>query len=191
MIWGGAVERFHWKTLQQQNVDPTLAVPGEYRGEWTLPLAISAKRPEDAVLREPVSLEDDGRRPALGRRSSPDLTRADAGVPPNLDPVTADDSEVKGPRRSVIYAIAPSPLEAGRIWCGTDDGLVWLTRDDGAHWENVTPKALTPWSKVGILEASHFDANAAYAAVDRHRLDDIDALRLPNARWRDAAGRRS
>ena len=34
--------------------------------------------------------------------------------------------------------------------------------------------ALTPWSKVGILEASHFDADTVYAAIDRHRLDDLD-----------------
>ena len=39
--------------------------------------------------------------------------------------------------------------------------------------QNVTPAALTPWSKVGIIDASHFDAETAYAAVDRHRLDDF------------------
>ncbi|MEO8746393.1 MAG: hypothetical protein ABI379_01860, partial [Rhodanobacter sp.] len=53
-----------------------------------------------------------------------------------------------------------------------DDGLIWLTHDEGSHWENVTPKGLTAWSKIGIIEASHFDAKTAYAAVDRHRLDD-------------------
>ena len=74
----------------------------------------------------------------------------------------------------MIYAIAPSPLADGLVWCGTDDGLIWLTRDDGARWQNVTPPALTPWSKVGIIEASHFDADTAYAAIDRHRLDDLD-----------------
>jgi hypothetical protein len=37
----------------------------------------------------------------------------------------------------------------------------------------VTPSALSDWSKISILEASHFDAATAYAAVDRHRLDDI------------------
>jgi hypothetical protein len=56
---------------------------------------------------------------------------------------------------------------------GTDDGLIWRSRDEGAHWTNVTPPELTPWSKVGILDTSHFDAETAYAAVDRHRLDDF------------------
>jgi photosystem II stability/assembly factor-like uncharacterized protein len=103
---------------------------------------------------------------------SPDLTRENPGVPPNLDPVTAKDTEIQGPRRGVIYTIAPSPIQKGQIWAGTDDGLIWLTGDEGGHWQNVTPKGLGAWSKVGIVEASHFDAKTAYAAVDRHRLDD-------------------
>ena len=173
LVWGGSVARFHWKTLQYQNVDPTLAVPGEYRGEWTLPLAISPRDPKSVYFGNQFLWKtvDGGRH---WTKASPDLTREDAGIPSNLDAVTAEDSAVKGSRRSVIYAIAPSPLEADRVWCGTDDGLVWLTKDDGAHWENVTPKALTPWSKVAILEASHFDAGTVYAAVDRHRIDDVD-----------------
>jgi photosystem II stability/assembly factor-like uncharacterized protein len=173
VVWGGTVGRFHWKTLQDQNVDPTLAVPGEYRGEWTLPLAISPRDPKAVYFGNQFlwKTSDGGRH---WEKRSPDLTRENPGVPSNLDAVTAEDSEVKGPRRGVIYAIAPSPLETPRLWCGTDDGLVWLTKDDGAHWENVTPKALTPWSKVGILEASHFDADTAYAAIDRHRVDDVE-----------------
>jgi len=174
VVWGGSVALFHWKTLQNQNVDPTLAVPGDYRGEWTLPLAVSALGPKTLYFGNQFlwKTTDDGRH---WTKASPDLTREDAGVPPNLDPVTAEDSEAKGPRRSVVYAIAPSPLEAGRVWCGTDDGLVWLTVDGGANWENVTPKALAPWSKVAILEPSHFDPGTAYAAIDRHRIDDVGA----------------
>src|SRR5439155_9013395 len=61
------------------------------------------------------------------------------------------------------------------IWAGTDDGQVQLTRDEGKTWENVTPLDLSPWSKVTHVEASHTDAETAYAAVDRHRLDDYQA----------------
>jgi hypothetical protein len=43
----------------------------------------------------------------------------------------------------------------------------------GRSWQDVTPAALTGWSKVGIIDASHFDGETAYAAVDRHRLDDF------------------
>jgi len=102
---------------------------------------------------------------------SPDLTRENPGTPPNLDAETA--ALRPGPRPGVIYAIAPSRLADHDIWVGTDDGFIWRTRDEGAHWQNITPPALTPWSKVGIIDASHYDAESAYAAVDRHRLDDF------------------
>jgi hypothetical protein len=60
------------------------------------------------------------------------------------------------------------------LWVGTDDGLIHLTTNDGASWQNVTPPALTPWSRVTTVEASHADANVAYASVDRHQLQDFE-----------------
>ena len=70
------------------------------------------------------------------------------------------------------------------IWAGTDDGLIHVTRDGGKTWKNVTPPALTPWSKVSQLDASHFDDDTAYAAINRFRLDDLQAAHLPHARRR-------
>jgi len=172
IIWGGTVDRFDWRTLSVADVDPTLAYPGEYRGEWTLPLAVSSRGPKSIYFGRQFLFKstDDGKH---WDKISPDLTREDPGVPATLNPVDAVNSAEKGPRRGVIYAIALSPLAPGRIWCGTDDGLLWLSKDDGATWRNVTPETLTPWSKVGVLEASHFDPDTAYAAIDRHRLDDL------------------
>ncbi len=177
VIWGGTVGKFDWRTLQDQDVDPTLAHPGQYRGEWTLPLAISPRDKKTIYFaRQFLFKSVDGG--SHWTKASPDLTRENPEVPENLDSATAEDSDVKGPRRGVIYAIAISPLSDGRIWCGTDDGLIWLSRDDGKNWKDVTPKDLTAWSKVGIIEASHFDADTAYAAIDRHRLDDLTPIIL-------------
>src|SRR4029079_1131160 len=104
---------------------------------------------------------------------SPDPTREDPGVPANLDPPTVADNERRGPRRGVIYAIAPSRVADHDLWVGTDDGKIWRSKDEGAHWADVTPPPLAAWSKVGIIDPSPFDAEVAYAAVDRHRLDDF------------------
>jgi hypothetical protein len=77
------------------------------------------------------------------------------------------------PRRGVIYTVAPSFKDSNVIWCGTDDGLIHVTRNGGKQWLDVTPPAITSWSKVSLMEASHFDVNTAYAAVNRIRLDDM------------------
>ena len=75
-------------------------------------------------------------------------------------------------RRGVIYAVAPSPKDINVIWAGTDDGLIHVTKDGGKTWKNVTPPAIDSWSKISQIDASHFDVNTAYVAVNRIRLDD-------------------
>src|SRR5262249_5467485 len=101
---------------------------------------------------------------------SPDLTREASGAPPSVGALHPKGAERQ---RRVIYALAPSPLDAGRRRAGTDAGLVWLTEDGGGHWSNITPPGLTPWSKVTQIEASHFDADSAYVSVSRMRIDDL------------------
>ncbi|MBZ5565215.1 MAG: hypothetical protein LAP13_22690 [Acidobacteriia bacterium] len=169
--FAGAVVRYDMTTSQTQNIAPMLAHPGDYRHTWTLPTVFSPRNPHELFYGSQVLFRtvNSGQ---TWQIVSPDLTREDPSVPPNLDPPTVADAP-PGKRRGVIYTIAPSPLRAGEIWIGTDDGLIQVTRDDGKTWHNVTPPTLTPWSKIGLLEASRFDANTVYAAVDRHRLDDL------------------
>ncbi|HEU4931120.1 MAG TPA: hypothetical protein VFT48_03525, partial [Pyrinomonadaceae bacterium] len=52
------------------------------------------------------------------------------------------------------------------------DGLIHVTKDGGKTWKNVTPPAIDAWSKISQIDASHFDINTAYVAVNRIRLDD-------------------
>jgi photosystem II stability/assembly factor-like uncharacterized protein len=171
-LFGGRVDRLDLRTGQMQSVDPTLAYPDRYRDEWTLPLIFSRRDPRVLYFAHQrlFRTEDGGTHWTV---ISPDLTREDPGTPANLDPVTAADADDPSPRRGVIYAIAPSRLADHDLWVGTDDGLIWRSKDEGQHWTNITPAALAPWSKVGILDTSHFDPETAYAAIDRHRLDDF------------------
>jgi photosystem II stability/assembly factor-like uncharacterized protein len=172
-IYGGRVARLDRRTGQTRNVDPTLAYPGEiYRDEWTLPLAFSRRDPKVLYFgnQKVFRTADGGDHWSV---ISPDLTREDPGVPATLDAATAADDLHGGPRRGVVYTIAPSRLADRDLWVGTDDGRIWRTRDEGGHWQDITPAGLAPWSKVGILEPSPFAAESAYAAVDRHRVDDF------------------
>ena len=170
VIYGGTVARQDLSDEEVQAVPPMLAHAGSFRRTWTLPLVFSPVDPHVLYFGSQILF-----RTADGGGSwqaiSPDLTREDPGVPVNLDPATAADAPATK-RRGVIYTIGPSYVRAGEIWTGTDDGLIHLTQDEGKTWKDVTPAEITPWSKVTHIEASRFDAGTAYAAVDRHRLED-------------------
>ncbi len=170
VVYGGRVDRLDRHTGQLRSVDPTLATPGEYRETWTLPLVFGPDRKSLYFANQRIFRTVDG-----GNHwdpISPDLTRPDPGVPATFDAPTAADIVKPGPRKGVVYAIGPSPRDPQDVWAGTDDGLVWRSRDGGGHWAEVTPKGLAAWSKIGVVEPSHFDADTAFIAVDRHRLDD-------------------
>ena len=176
IVYGGKVSRYNQATGEVQQVGPSLGRRGgKYRFVRTMPLLFSPVDPHILYLGSQMLL-----RTANGGQSweeiSPDLTRASSeippGIPPNLGVFTSADPE-KGKHRGVIYTIAPSYKDGNVIWVGTDDGLIHLTRDAGKTWTNVTPPALTPWSKVSVMDASHFDAASAYAAINRFRLDDL------------------
>jgi photosystem II stability/assembly factor-like uncharacterized protein len=144
------------------------------RKTWTLPEIFSLA--DEALYYSNQFVFRSRDRGKTWEKISPDLARLHPEVPKNLDPITAKDiDETMTDRFGVVYTIGPSPLDAKTVWVGTDDGLVHVTRDDGAHWLNVTPPELTAWSKISQIEAGHFDAGAAYASVDRHRLGDNKA----------------
>ncbi|MGZ5021028.1 MAG: WD40/YVTN/BNR-like repeat-containing protein, partial [Chthoniobacterales bacterium] len=134
------------------------------------PLLISPHNPDTLYTAgEAVFKSTDGGK--SWTQISQDLTRNDKSKQqPSGGPIQLDITSVE--YYDTIFALTESPKQKGTIWAGTDDGLVHLTTDDGAHWANVSPK-MPEWSTVDLIEASPHDANTAYVAVDRHKLDDI------------------
>jgi len=170
IVYGGKVTRFNWITHDVQDVSPQV-IPGKYRFVRTMPLVFSPADPHILYLGSNVLFKTTN-----GGQSwdiiSPDLTRKTWEMPDVIVPFASQDPE-KGAHRGVIYTIAPSPRDVNVIWAGTDDGLIHVTRNGGTTWQNVTPTELTAWSKVSLIEASHFDTQTAYAAINRFRLDDV------------------
>jgi photosystem II stability/assembly factor-like uncharacterized protein len=142
------------------------------RKTWTLPQVFSMA--DEALYYSNQFVFRSRDRGRTWQKISSDLARLNPPVPATLDAVTAKDiDEPMTSRFGVVYTIGSSPLQANTVWVGTDDGLIYVTRDDGKTWNDVTPPAMTAWSKVSQIEAGHFDAGTAYASVDRHRLTDM------------------
>jgi photosystem II stability/assembly factor-like uncharacterized protein len=173
ILFGGAVEKCNVVTGEVKNITPEVPEPGMiYRHAWTQPLVFSqADRRALYFGNQFVYKTTDGGE--SWARISDDLAREDPGVPPNLDAAAAADAPA-GKRRGVVYTLAPSPVRAPIVWAGTDDGLIHVTQDDGLTWQNVTPPEITPWTKVVMIDASHFDAGTAFAAAERHQLEDYE-----------------
>ncbi|HUX68172.1 MAG TPA: hypothetical protein VMV31_11855 [Terriglobales bacterium] len=106
-------------------------------------------------------------------RISPDLTADPPGAPQDASgtPITRDATGEE--IYSVIYSIRESPVEAGVIWTGSNDGLIYVTRDNGKSWKNVTPAGLPPGGRVQNIEPSPERAATAYAAIYRYLLGDF------------------
>jgi photosystem II stability/assembly factor-like uncharacterized protein len=173
ILYGDWLTRTKQDIGEYAKVTPEAIRRGEYRYARTLPVVFSPLEPHTLYFAANVLFKttDAGN---SWQVISPDLTRESYEIPANLGVFAASDPE-KGKHRGVIYAVAPSFKEENTIWAGTDDGLIHITRDGGKSWQNVTPPQLKPWSKVSIIEASHFDAGTAYAAINSFRLDDLRA----------------
>ncbi|MDT7542363.1 MAG: hypothetical protein QOE33_2267 [Acidobacteriota bacterium] len=170
-IYGGKLTRFDKTTGQVQQVAPEAIRSGKYRFLRTAPVIFSPVDPHVLYYAGNVIFKTTN-----GGQSwdviSPDLSREHADVPASIGIYRAPEMTTMA-RRGVVYTLAPSYKDVNTIWAGTDDGLIHVTRDGGRTWQNVTPTALNSWSKVSIIDAGRFDANTAYAAVNRIRLDDL------------------
>ena len=170
IVYGGKVSRYDRRTGQVQNVSPRPLRGEGYRVIRTQPVLFSPVDPKVLYFGSNVLWQT-----TTGGQQweaiSPDLTRKTWEVPLNVGKYRASEA-AKPAQRGVIYTVAPSPIDIGLIWAGTDDGLIHVTRDGGRTWTDVTPPPLGPWAKVSLMDASHFDHDTAYAAINTFRLDD-------------------
>ncbi len=176
--YDGLITRFERKSGTAVDVSPWPLNPMghgaahlKYRFQWTAPIAASPFDPKTIYFGGNVLFKtSDGGH--SWQVISPDLTRNDkAKQQSSGGPITQDNTSVE--YYDTIFCIAPSPVQRGEIWVGSDDGLIHLTRDGGKDWLNVTPKQMPEWSRVSIIDASPFAAGTAYAAINRSKSDDF------------------
>jgi photosystem II stability/assembly factor-like uncharacterized protein len=201
IVYAGGEARGLWRVdrtnRQVKVISPNVSRDGDYRTATNPPLAFSPQNPH--VLYEGTQFvmetSDEG---ATWKTISPDLTdRPGEPQPPKpeqeeakpeaakSDDTKAKEAENKKPKpqeeqetmrppdRRAIATISPSTVKGGVIWVGTNNGLVQVTADNGASWQNVSPPGLLKFTEVTMVEASHFDAGAAYVSADNHQGNDF------------------
>ena len=181
IVWASCyaneVTRYDHRTKRARSVSPwihTLDSPPnklKYRCHWTPPLAIDPFDHNSVYYGCQVIFKTSN-----GGQSwsviSPDLSTNDPSRIVSSGGIVEDNlGQFYG---EVVFAIAPSEIQRGLIWAGTNDGQVWNTKDGGGNWTNVTKNmtGLPTWGTIRKIEPSHFDPATAYVAIDFHMMDN-------------------
>ncbi|MBC7842501.1 MAG: glycosyl hydrolase [Gemmatimonadaceae bacterium] len=140
------------------------------RFQWTFPIVFSRHNP-NVLYAAGSKLFRSTNEGESWTEASPELARRD---PKTMDasggPITKDQTGVE--TYALIFSFDESPVQPGVLWVGTDDGLVHLSRNDGRTWENVTPPGVGDFTRISIIEPSHYSAGTAYVAANRYQLGD-------------------
>ena len=175
--YDGALDRYNARTGEHTFLDPwpdnAMGHPAKdlkYRFQWTYPIVVSKHSAKTLYVgSQYVMKTSDGGR--SWKKISPDLTRnAQKKQVSSGGPITQDNTSVE--YYDTVFALAESPLKAGLLWAGTDDGKVWVTRDDGKHWHDVTPGGLPHWATVSMIDPSPLKPGTAFLAARQYRQDD-------------------
>ncbi len=174
----GTMTRYDVKTKQAKDISvwlnnydgwPARDVPNRF--QWTYPILYSTHDPRAlyASANRVFRSTDDG---DSWEPVSPDLTRHDpATLGPVGGPITYDMTGTEW--YASIFALAESPRTSDVLWAGSDDGLIHVSQNRGGTWTNVTPPGMAKFTRISIIEPSHFDPATAYVAANRYQLDDF------------------
>jgi photosystem II stability/assembly factor-like uncharacterized protein len=175
MSQGGYLSRWNLDTGEERLIRPDpQPLTADLRFNWNAALA---QDPFDAatIYYGSQFVHKSTDRGASWSVISPDLTsndpamqtfRGSGGLTPD---VTAAENH------TTLVAIAPSPLERGTIWVGSDDGRVHVTRDGGGEWSRIDSRArgVTAGAWVPMIAPSPHEAGSAFVVFDDHRRSDM------------------
>jgi photosystem II stability/assembly factor-like uncharacterized protein len=177
--YGNVVTRWDARYKEAHSVSPWMhtldSPPGtlKYRCHWTPPLAIDPFDHNTVYYGCQVVFRTTNAGQSWSV-VSPDLSLHDpAKLGPSGGIVGDNLGQFYG---DVVFAIAPSKIQRGLIWAGTNDGQVWYTQDGAASWVNVTKNisGLPPAGTITSIAPSSFDPGTAYVVADLHLVDNRD-----------------
>ncbi len=175
--YGGLLTRRDMRTGFERNVTVYPVNPMGWsskdipvRFQWTFPIVFSRHDP-NVLYAAGSKLFRSTNEGESWTAVSPELARRDPStMEASGGPITKDQTGVE--TYALIFAFDESPVQKGVLWVGTDDGLVHISKNNGATWENVTPPGIGDFTRISIIEPSHYSAGTAYVAANRYQLGD-------------------
>jgi hypothetical protein len=174
-LWqGGNLNRYDYRTGEMRGIKPSPPDGVKLRFNWNAGLATDPFDPGTIYLGSQF-LHKSADRGETWTTISPDLTsnNPDWQHQNQSGGLTPDVSNAEN--FTTIIAIAPSAVQKGVIWVGTDDGRLHVTRDGGKTWtsveKNVPGVPANTW--IPHILPSKFDAGSAFVVFDNHRREDF------------------
>ena len=181
----GVISRYDARTGQAKNIRP-VAKPGEaHRYNWSAPILPSRHVPRQLYFAANYLFRSNDRGDSW-QTISPDLTRA---IDRNVLPMRGApvDSTALGRHEGTaefgnISTIDESPMRAGLLATGSDDGVIAVTRDGGRTWSRTETFPTVPETTyVSRVAFSRFNEGTIYASLDGHRSNDFKPYVLKSA----------
>ena len=175
MSQGGMLSTWNLETGEERLIRPASPSPDiELRFNWNAGLA---QDPFDSktIYYGSQFLHKSTDRGATWTVISGDLTSNDPAMQTFKESGGLTYDVTAAENYTTIVTVAPSPLEQGTIWVGTDDGRVHVTRDGGESWKRIDSgaKGVHQGAWVPMIAASPHDAGTAFVVFDYHRRSDM------------------
>ncbi len=166
----GYLVRWNLRTGERKDVRPPAPDGTRLRFNWNAGIALDPFDP-DVVYYGSQFVHRSTDRGESWETISDDLTTNDPDRQKQRESGGLTPDVTGAENYTTIVAIAPSPVERGVIWVGTDDGRIQLTRDGGRSWTSVEAglKGVPAGSWIPHVEPSKFRAETAFVVLDDHR----------------------
>ncbi len=186
----GVLTRFDRRSGENIDIQPQPGA-GELplRWNWDSPLVLSPHSPTRLYFAANRLFRSDDRGDSW-QAVSPDLTRQlDRNQLKVMGRIQRPEAVAKNASTSIygnIVALAESPLAAGLLYVGTDDGLIQVSEDGGSHWRRGESFPGVPdLTYVSRLVASRHDAGDRLRRLRQPQDGRLQALRPAQFRPRE------
>lgn len=183
IVWSGCydggLDVFDLKTMHARDVRvwPQTQIgskpaDAKYRWHWNFPMVLS-KHVKGRVWVGSQFVHETNTMGQNWQVISPDLTTNDKSHQQNSGGIAFDNLMTWD--GCTLYSMAESPVKAGVLWTGSNDGQVNVTQDGGKTWTNVSANIpdLPKWGTIRNIDASNFEAGTCYLSVDAHHVNDF------------------